>query len=85
MDIIRKATNSLKPEDAVEKILDLLQGPEITGICGECQADSVLLGISGYVLRSFKGRGFQPEALFLVGPAGAGASSWLLLHGVTGC
>ncbi len=31
VDIIRKATNTLKPEEAVEKILDLLPRPETTG------------------------------------------------------
>ncbi len=30
VDIIRKATNSLKPDEAVEKILDLFQRPETT-------------------------------------------------------
>ena len=86
VDIIRKATNSLKPEDAVEKILDLLQGPGITGNLWRMPSG---FGSSreyqAMSLRSFKRSRISARSSSWWDQPVPVLLPWLLLHGVTGC
>ncbi len=87
MDIIRKATNSLKPEDAVEKILDLFartrNNREFVENAKRIRFFSRNIRLCPFV--PLKGRGFQPEALPVWTSRCQVLLPWLLLHGVTGC